>query len=891
MPALQRRGDDERAGSRRTRLAAPAAAGSITAVATSMLTSIDIWDLPVAVRIAITVVASLLVGVGTWATSLQGGGERRPVRPGGEDVPPPAQLPPRIAHFTGRGDVLAELRDRFAAAQRRRSPVTPLVVSVYGQGGVGKSALVTRFAHEVLRDFPDGQLYFDLRGTAGDVAGDVAGDETADVRPEEVLTGFLRALGVRLTTDPGGLRELQKLWWTWTKDRRILIFLDNAQNGDQVQALIPPEPGCAVLVTSRRPLFLRNDYDIQLGAFTEAQGIELLARLAGDERVAADVESAQEIVRLCGHLPLAISICGGRLATRPGWSLRELADRLRDERRRLDHLELGPQVDKSVRASVQLSYDACTDLQRRLLRLLGLLTAPDVRAWAAGELLDTSQLDGADQLEALVDTQLAETSGRDATGEMRYRLHDLVRLFAREQTLREDPEPARRAAIERFLSGYRRRAEAYATYRWPQDWSRRGVVRRPAEDVGERTDGDVRSPASDWFTAERLGLLAAVHLARDQRMWEQAWGIGRAFCSLCHSMRAFWADWRSVAEITYQAAEAMGDDRALGIALLERAVVVGNLGNAERARADAERALEIFNRLGETWWAARAMRSIGMTLFNSGNLDRGQNHLLDALGAFEAIDDPWWLARTQRNLAELRLAQRSYAEARELVERALAVFQRDGNRYSEAQTQRVLGEVLAAEARVLSERGDGQGAAAKYILAGNALRFAIKAFRDRHEEWEEARALRAAGGIGDPQNLLLEHLYVQDAKQMLERLGDSWGVARSELAEGYALRRRGRLPEAISVLRLAAAHFAELGDRWWQARSLRALATCLIDAGDPHEGRRHAVRALDIYTSLGNAGGMDRARQVVERADAELAPRDPGLLPRGEETADPGGPA
>ncbi|WP_344743979.1 NB-ARC domain-containing protein [Streptosporangium vulgare] len=216
----------------------------------------------------------------------------------------------------------------------------------------------------------------------------------APVVPEEVLIGFLRALGVRLTTDPGGLAELRTLWLTWTKGRRILICLDNAHDGDQVRDLIPAEAGCAVMVTSRQPLFLLNTYDKRLSVFSEAQGVELLARLAGDDRVAADLEAAQEIVRMCDHLPLAISICGGRLATRENWTLRRLADRLKDERRRLDQLEIGRRLDKSVRASLQLSYDDCTGLQRRLLRLLSMVSAPDVPAWVAGELLATSEPEG-----------------------------------------------------------------------------------------------------------------------------------------------------------------------------------------------------------------------------------------------------------------------------------------------------------------------------------------------------------------------------------------------------------------------------------------------------------------------------------------------------------------
>ncbi|MFC4586819.1 tetratricopeptide repeat protein [Sphaerisporangium corydalis] len=825
-------------------------AGIGAAVASVLATSLDVWDLPVQAKIIVTVLAALLVGLLAWATTGNGASEPAP-GPGRPGTEAPAQLPPVIEHFTGRADSLARLRGAFAErTSRTGEPAAPLTMSIYGPGGVGKSALATRFAHEIKDAYPDGQLYFDLRGT------------DLPVRPEDVLLGFLRALGVRLTTDPGGMRELQKLWWTWTQGRRILIFLDNAERGDQVRDVIPPESGCAVIITSRQPLFLLNAYDRKLSVFTEAQGVELLARLSGDDRVAADLESAQRIVRMSGQLPLAISICGGRLRTRENWTLAEFADRLSDERRRLDQLEVGPKIDLSVRASLQLGYDTCTDIQRRLLRLLGVLTAPDMPGWVAGDLLGVSAMDGEDQLEALVDAQLVEFIPLEggAGTPTRYRLHDLVRLYARERALIEESDEARLVAVERVLSGYRRRAETAAMARWPQDWRRRGTHHQGPQDGPEE-----QAPAAEWFTVERAALLAAVHQARALEMWEPAWGLGRAFCSLCHSMRAYWSDWRVVAETGYEAATHMGDARALGISLLERAAILGGRGDRAGALRDAERALDIFTGLEEKWWAARARRSVGMTLFGEGGLDRGQTYFIDAIAGFKAEGDRWWSARTQRNLAELRLSQRRTREARGLLEEGLAVFQQEGNRYSEAQTQRALGEVLAAEARALRAEGDQEAAARKYVLAANALRFATKAFHDRHEEWEEARCLRSAGEIGDPQNGLQEYAFVVEAKETLDRLGDSWGVARSEVSEGRALARLGRTNRAVAALHRAVAGFEGLADRWWQARSLRTLAEVLVEAGRPAEAVEPITRALELYRSLGNEAGMARAQGVLER--------------------------
>ncbi|TDD17304.1 ATP-binding protein [Nonomuraea diastatica] len=830
------------------RWAAPASAGLAAAAASVLAASLE-WEIPPAAKIGVTLAAAVLVGLTTWVTMTT-----RPKRPELAEAASraPDQWPPAPEHFTGRAEALAELREVFAARRKSSDLAPPLVVSVYGRGGVGKSALTTRFGQEVAGWFRDGRLYADLRGGVD-----------APVRPEEVLIGFLRALGVRLATDPGGLDDLRKLWLTWTKGRRILIGLDNAHDAAQVEPLIPAEPGCAVLVTSRAPLFLNSTHDTRLGVFSEAHGVELLARLAGGARVVDDLDSAREVVRMCDYLPLAINICGGRLATREQWTMREMAGRLADTRRRLDQLELAPTVDRSVRASVQLSYDDCTGMQRRLLRLLSSLPAPDVPGWVAGELLDISGLDGADQLEALIDAQLAECSGTDQTGAMRYRLHDLVRVFAAELA-GHDEEERRTSAVERVLYGYRRRAEEAAQNRWPQDWSR----------GGRRSSADGQLTAGDWLNAERLSLIAMVHLAEQLRLWELTLGLARAFCSLCHSLRAYWSDWAAVAGIGCQAAEQAGDRRSLGIALLDSAAVHGGMGLRDRALKAAERALEIFTELGESWWAARAMRTIGMTLFSEGHLDRAQDYLIGAITAFKGEDDLWWMARTQRNLAEMRMAERRPEEARDLLEGALEIFKREGNRYSEAQTLRVYGEVLAAQARGEHRAGDHRLAANLFTRAGFSLDRASEMFKQRGELWEEARCLRAAGEVGDPDNGLRELDYVRRAEGILVALGDSWGVARNAVSAGRALARLGRIEESEQELRRAVREFEELDDRWWMAMSLRYLGEAHLEAGGPAAAAAPLRQARDIYRSLGNEAGMRRTLELLRRAtpDARAPP-------------------
>ncbi|GAA3014086.1 hypothetical protein GCM10017559_41670 [Streptosporangium longisporum] len=838
---------------RRIRLAAPAAAGLAAAMASVLATSLDVWELPLQAKVGVTALAGLLVGLLTWATAGSRGPEERGAS-AGTVWRPPDQWPPVTAHFTGRTGSLAELREVFAARRRSRdhADAAPLVVSVYGRGGVGKSALIARFGNEIADDFPDGRLYADLRGQV-----------EAPVDPAEVLIGFLRALGVRLTTDPGGLAELRTLWLTWTKGRRILIFLDNARDGDQVKSLIPAEPGCAVMVTSRQPLFLLNTYDKQLSVFDEAQGVELLARLAGNDRVSADPEAAREIVRMCDHLPLAIGICGGRLATRENWTLRRLADRLLDERRRLDQLEIARSLDKSVRASLQLSYDDCTGLQRRLLRLLSLVAAPDVPGWVAGELLATSEVEGADQLEALIDAQLAECSGTDLSGVMRYRLHDLVKIFAREPALTDD-EARRRAAIERVLSGYRRRAEAAAVARWPQDWGR---VRPAGQDPGPEPVTRAEVSAADWLNAERLTLVAVIGQARSMEMWELALGPGQGLLLAVplaagllvglaggrrDPVRGRGADGRPAGPGHRAAGPGGGGGRAgrsprrpagrrAGAGGLRRArrVLVGGAGDA-RGRHDA---------------VQRRQPRPG-----AGPPDRRDHRLHRRGRPVVGGQDP----------AQPRRAPAGPAQARR---GAGAAGGRAAGVRARPQTATPRRRRCAPTARCSARRPGRCAPRVTTAPPGTTSPGPVSVSTGpRRCSGSAASCGRRPGACARPARSATRPTRCASSptcagptrswSRSATRGGSPGPSCRPDAPwAGWAVRAR-RAPVWDGPVRA----FEELGDRWWMARSLRYLGEAHLEAGDDRAAVDVLRRAQDIYRSLGNRSGMNRTLELLRRA-------------------------
>ena len=322
----------------------------------------------------------------------------------------PAQLPATVPDFTGRASCVRELGGRLTGTGGAATRVSV----VAGIGGVGKTALAVHTAHSVRDRFPDGQLYIDLRGT---------GENPTD--PADALGSFLRALGVPADAVPEGTEERGALFRSLLADRRVLVVLDDARDATQVRPLLPGAAGCAALVVGRsRMAGLPGARLTDLDVMGPDEAMALFGRVVGEERVAPERRAAMDAVAACGFLPLAVRIAAGRLAVRRTWTVSDLAARLADEHGRLDELRSG---DLSVRDALTRGYRRLGPEQARAFRLLGSTDGPDVSVREAALLLGRSAEDAEEVLESLVDTSLLE-----AAGPGRYRLHDLVRLSARE---------------------------------------------------------------------------------------------------------------------------------------------------------------------------------------------------------------------------------------------------------------------------------------------------------------------------------------------------------------------------------------------------------------------------------------------------------------------------
>ncbi|MEV8638456.1 BTAD domain-containing putative transcriptional regulator [Streptosporangium sp. NPDC051023] len=355
-----------------------------------------------------------------------------------EQYTAPRHLPPDIGDFIGRAeqmDSLRRLAEHATAAACRTA--TPTVV-ISGFGGVGKSTLAVHAAHLLRDDYPDGQLFADLRGA----------DRDLGVR--DVLGRFLGALGVSGAELPDTTEDRVELYRRKVAGRSLVVVLDNVSGEYQVRKLLPGSPRCLVIITSRSRLTgLEGAELVDLGFFSVDTSLEMLSTIIGPERVAADPAAAATIARLCGGIPLAIRAAAAKLLARPHWPLQALADRLSDERRRLDELAVG---DVAIRSSLGLDYAELDDPHRRAFHLLTLLDLPDFGSWLAAPLLDVPLDDAEDIVEHLVDLRLLDVAGVDAIGRVRYRFHELVQLFGAEQAAGEPVDEALNRMLVTWMS-------------------------------------------------------------------------------------------------------------------------------------------------------------------------------------------------------------------------------------------------------------------------------------------------------------------------------------------------------------------------------------------------------------------------------------------------------
>ncbi|MFC4029971.1 BTAD domain-containing putative transcriptional regulator [Streptomyces polygonati] len=655
----------------------------------------------------------------------------------------PRQLPADLPDFTGRRPELSQIRDFLLAghdgADGSQGPDDrsgPRTVAISGQGGVGKTSLAVRAAHEASAAYPDGQLFADL-GDFPDLA------ESA----HEVRARFLRALGMSGAGIPDDLEERAELYRSRLARARALIVLDNAASEKQVAALSPGCGGCAVITTSRsRATGLPGACQLDLDVFDLARSTELLTMIIGADRTTAEPESVEALARRCGGLPLALRIAGARLAARRHWPVGRLVERLDDERHTLGELVHG---NLEVRGCLRESYVALDPAARQLFRRLALLRAPDFPAWVASTLCPRGMLDAEDLLEELVDARLLEASDGAPSRAARYRFHQLVRVFARERLDAEEPAEEQRPALARTLgawlslAGEAHRREYGGDYLTLHGPAVRAVLPDPVRDR-------LLVQPMVWLEGERQSLTTGVRQAAEYDLPELCWDLALAATTLFKA-RGYTADWRETARTAATAARRA--DLRRGAAASHYSLGCLDLTQERRdsAKRHLDAALELFTALGDEHGAGLVQRSLGQFDRLTGQTETAYRRWSTALGSLRRVGDPIGEAYVLRDIAEARTAAGQYQPARKALVRALSLCRRAGSYRAEAQVRCQFGDLHLRTGRIdAAERG---------------FHWALRIARDDRDSVGEARALHGLGLVRRRQ-----HRYVQASTALEQAL-------------------------------------------------------------------------------------------------------------------------
>ncbi|MFG2335679.1 tetratricopeptide repeat protein [Streptomyces yangpuensis] len=744
-------------------------------------------------------------------------------------------LPAPASAFIGRGRhverLLADLAPATggAGAGGRR---TVLVSAVSGLAGIGKTELAVQTANLALGRpgwFPGGVLFTDLAGY----------DPGRSLSPQRALEGLLRALAVPGEHIPVGLEDRQRLYRSVLaayarEGRRILVVVDNASTTAQAGPLLPTDGATAALVTSRHTLDGLDARLHDLDTLDTAASTAVLdralrhARGTDDTRFSDDAASATVIARLCAGLPLALRIAAAVLAAAPTRPASSLAAALQAEHTRLDKLA---RPDRAVRAAFDLSYQHLSPGQARLFRLLPLNPGPDLSTAATAHLAETGPDEAEELLQQLAEAHLIEPA--PVWG--RWRMHDLVRLYADEHGRTHAAPDRRDSARARLFAHYQDTTEAADTH----------LDTLPGPRAPRFPD---RAAALHWLDAEHGNLTAAAIAA-------PALGHPSTTVSLAVSLARFLGLRRHFDDAIALASSALAICRGLGDRHGE-GQALNNLGNAlqqvrrfEDALHALTRAAAVYRELGDRHRESRALNNLGNALGEVRRFDEAIRAHTDAATVLRGLGDRHGEGQALNNLGITLQQVRRFEEAVHAHTDAAAIYRELGDRHGEGTALINLGGALV-QVRRFEEAVDTQ---ARAVVV-------FREFGDRHLE---GTALNNLGNALQRVRRSEEAIHAHTRAIAIHReVGSRHGEGQALGNLGTALVQVGRFEEAIHAHTRAATLFRELGDRHGEGKEQGSLGVALVRVGRFEEAVGAHTRAATLFRELGDRHGEEAALEA-----------------------------
>ncbi|WP_063763047.1 tetratricopeptide repeat protein [Streptomyces rimosus] len=714
----------------------------------------------------------------------------------------PCTLPPVTRHFIDREAVLAEvvrLLDQAllaGGAETMGHGGAPLVVVLWGPGGVGKTATALRLAAALRGRFEEGQLYANLRGASASTA----------VTPSEVLLRFLRDLGVHPAYVPTDPDAQESVFRTVTAERRLLTVLDDAHSAAQVRALLAASPASLTIVTSRtdlgRLIVEYGAHTIRLGPLGTPDAVGLLARLGG---AGPGVEA---VARRCGGMPLALCAIGARAAAaqQPDWELLEREMAMSDETDgpygdERPYADAGAGERKAppgaagepMRGAMDVSYGNLSEAAAKVFRLASLRpwrhVTPGAAAAAAGvsegeasallaELADARLVEAVSEPEAAAKTRESEpqagdgsaTGGKaDASGQARYRFHDLWRQYAEQRALAEDGIAGAAAAVRRTLLWYVRAAAAADASVLPGRWHLGPAYARLEGRPAAYENG---FSALAWLRDERENLAEAVRAAADHGLDELTWQLCEAMWGL-HLRLGFHQQWVATHRLGMEAAARCAEECPQAEGRMRAQLGFAYLGLADygQAAAQFEGAAASDQRAGHIRGEATAVESLGLLRLKQERWADAAECFRSARDLARQVGDPRALALLEHHLGRSLQGMRRHEEAIEQLRHARELIRALPDPYNEARVLMTLGRTLIDAGRA-EEADEPLGRAATVMVAEDSV--------VQQSDLAELRADQAQQ-VGDTK---AEIRWLRTALQLHERTGaPRTGAVRARLEQ------------------------------------------------------------------------------------------------------------
>lgn len=768
-------------------------------------------------------------------------------------------LPRDTAAFTGRGEELDDLIATVTRLITTRKTI-PIVV-IDGMAGVGKTTFAVHAAHRLSPDFPDGQMFVDLHShSAGKVP----------VEPTEALFALLSVDGVSASDIPGDADGRSALWRARMAGRRAILILDNVGGHRQVEPLLPGAADCLVMVTSRRRLTglsaRHAAVTVPLNPLPPDNAADLFVRLAGRTSAAGQERAVRQLVRLCGCLPLAISLLAARLRPEPRWSVRTLVDDLVAARDRLAYMRA---EDIQIAAAFDLSYRCLPAARRRFFRRLGLSPGVDIDAYAAAALDGVDLATARQQLEALYDDHLVEQPIQG-----RYRLHDLLGVYARVLVAGDAP-PQRDAALSRLLDYYEYAAGIANRHLKPRPRQTSGRIALAPQAVPAMANA---AQAVAWMEVELPNLLACASRAMSDADEIRLIGLSAALATFLRRAGPYQQS-LSLHRAAAEAAGRRGDQRAQAAALHHIGVLLRRAGDYRGATAVLSQARGIYRDQADRVGEAEVLTAVGIVRRLAGDHIPATETLDEALARFRELGDAAGQAEVLAELAVIRWLADDHTAATRLLDQALALYRESGNRLGQADVLLLLGMV-----RRLTH---------DYPVATRVLRQALSLYRGVGDRMGLAHTHFSLGVVG---RLIGDHQgaahFLDESLRLYREIGERLGRANALRELGILRRLTGAYPEAAEALLESWAIYRDLGNRRSQAEALQELGVVRWLTGETSRASDDLAEALTVYQDLGSRSGQAEVlnhlgRLLLDAGDPQAQDRFQAALGLAREVQNP----